>query len=75
MTAALAEGIVAGSGDATAMIGGTPSSARIGVATDDPPTPNRPVNPPITAPAPTKTGHGAIGPQPTDTVGGSTAPR
>ena len=60
ITAAVADGIVAGSGDATASIGGTPRSASIGVAIDEPPTPNNPVRLPINAPARTNTGQGAM---------------
>jgi hypothetical protein len=52
--------MVAGSGEATASKPGTPSTASSGVAIDEPPTPNNPTSSPITAPATTKTGHGAI---------------
>lgn len=58
-TATLADGIVAGRGDAIAKIGGAPRSARIGVAIEDPPTPNKPVRLPINAPARTNIGKGA----------------
>jgi hypothetical protein len=60
MAATRADGIVAGSGVATANNPGRPSIASNGVAIEEPPTPNRPISKPITAPATTKTGQGAI---------------
>jgi hypothetical protein len=60
MAATRADGIVAGSGVATANNPGRPSTASSGVAIEEPPTPNRPISKPITAPATTKTGQGAI---------------
>ena len=58
-TPTAAEGMVAGNGEATAISPGTPSSASTGVATEEPPTPNRPVQIPTPAPASTIYGHQA----------------
>jgi hypothetical protein len=55
----VAPGIVATSGEATATNGGTPSKDSTGVATDEPPTPKRPIRPPTTTPPSEITGHGA----------------
>src|SRR4051812_1417757 len=49
----MAPGIVAGSGDATAISAGTPTRDSTGGATDDPPTPKSPTSDPINAPAAT----------------------
>ncbi len=51
------DGRIAGRGDATAMAGGTPSRARIGVANADPPAPKSPKVTPTPAPARTNTHH------------------
>ena len=57
MAPTAAEGTVAGSGEATAISPGAPSSASTGVATEEPPTPNKPVQTPTPAPASTMNGH------------------
>ena len=55
-----AAGMTAGSGEATTTSPGAPSSASTGVATEEPPTPDRPMHNPITAPTTMMTGHGAM---------------
>ena len=59
MAPTAAEGMVAGNGEATAISPGAPSSASTGVATEEPPTPNRPVQIPTPTPASTMKGHQA----------------
>src|ERR1051325_2115922 len=54
--AATAVGIVAGKGEATATMAGTPSSDNTGVATDEPPTPSIPMRSHTASPARTITG-------------------
>ena len=50
---------MAGNGEATAASPGAPSSASTGVATEEPPTPNKPMQIPTPAPASTMNGHDA----------------
>ena len=57
--AAVAPGIVATSGEATATSAGTPGRESTGVATEEPPTPKPPMRPPTAPPARVISGHGA----------------